>query len=157
MDAVIISMNKAVSILQTIEPTTKDLKNLDYGIPYALHFESSNKYKDKIKAAGRLLRMCLHAIERGEPTELDKLHIPMALAALSGYDQTYKTEGKNRTRVQQELKLKLLGIAKRNPTDTWKQLLNRLEGDEIVLKWDAESITWLDENGDEHTTPVSTF
>jgi len=156
IEAVRIAIKKAAYVLQNREPVAYDLTSPDNGIPYALGFLSGD-YPEKIKSAANLLRMCLHVIERGNVTELDRLHIPQLLAAISGYDNSSKNEGVKRTRPQQELKLAAIEAKKNHPEDTFKNLLDGLEGDGWVIYWDAEEVRWKDSEGKPHITRTKTF
>ena len=45
----------------------------------------------------------------------------------------------------------------KNPFSSWKELLDHLQGDEIVLEWDVKVIRWIDSEGNLKTTATQTF
>lgn len=163
LDAVRGAMDDAIKVLKAYSlkidhPINHDLTNPDHGIVYALSINNGN-YPTHIKDAAILLRMCLRAIERGEVNSNDIVFIPHFLAAISGFvsAQASQNKGIKRKRTKPQLRTELESTIKKNPTDTWKELLNRLEGEGIVIKWDAKEIHWQDTEGNNYTTPVSTL
>lgn len=86
MDAVIIAKKKALELLEPIHPSPKDAKDYDAWIRYALHFQKDDK--PQIKAAGELLRMCIHSLERGSLTDTDKSIIPQKVESLKSLDNS---------------------------------------------------------------------
>ena len=45
----------------------------------------------------------------------------------------------------------------RNPHAIWKELLDDLSGDDVVIAWDGEFVFWLDDDGERQTTSTGTF
>lgn len=156
IEGVKVILKKAAYILNKIEPITFDLNNLDSAIPYALYFERK-EHSEKIRAAGNLLRMCLHIIDKGRLTDLDKSFLPMKLASLTGYDQSTKNAEIPRKSRKSLLETKAVETKKNHPGETYKEILNRLEYDNIVTHWDASEIHWLDLDNNERITKTTTF
>ena len=132
------AMRHAIELLHTVEPSELDLTNPDNGISYALMIEGGG-YKENFKAAGSLLRMCLHAAERGATTENDRVFIPMQLAALADFvpDFQSRNSGKNRPS-RSELDALDRGLDDANLTDTnWKEIATWLEGEGVITSWGA--------------------
>jgi len=142
------AMRHAIELLHTVEPSELDLTNPDNGISYALMVEGG-EYKENFKAAGSLLRMCLHAAERGATTENDRVFIPMQLAALADFvpDFQSRNSGKNRpSRSEPDaLDRGLDDALNENPNGNWKELATWLEGEGVVTMWgDGEPVKFTD-------------
>jgi predicted HAD superfamily phosphohydrolase YqeG len=65
----------------------------------------------------------------------------------------------SRNRKQSELKTQIADSLKTNPDDSFRDRLNRLQGDGtdgVVTSWDNQLIKWRDDLGTEKTTKAST-
>lgn len=134
-------------------PTGQELTNPDYGISYAL-LVNRGEYPEEKKAAAMLLRLCLHAIERGHTVENERESIPLHLAALAGYvpDRNRRAARKPRqTRSKADALDRGLDDALRaNPDGRWADIATWLEGEGIVKAWNADWLTFTD--GEAETT-----
>lgn len=89
-----------------------------------------------------------------------KRQLPLIVASIGG-EFTSQTATLNATqdrkRKENELKVGKEKALSSNPNLNWKELLNDLQGDEIVTEWDLEKIHWLDAEGNGKTTATQTF
>ena len=89
-----------------------------------------------------------------------KRQLPLIVASIGGAF-TSETASLNATqprqRLQNELKQGKFRTLSRNPCSTWKELLNHLQGDEIVVGWDDAEIQWRDSQGNSKRTKTQTF
>lgn len=123
-----------------------DLSDPDDGIPHALRIEQG-KYPQHVKAAGRLLRTCLHARERGHTVEHDRTTIPMVLAALSGFVPDWQSEiasAKRGPRDLDTLQENLDREVKNDPGCSTEEYISRLEADDVLSQDEDGNITFLD-------------
>ena len=89
-----------------------------------------------------------------------KRQLPLIVASIGG-EFTSRTATLNATqdrkRKANELKAGKEEALRRNSNLRWKELLNDLQGDEIVTEWDLKKIHWLDAEGNRKTTATQTF
>ena len=89
-----------------------------------------------------------------------KRQLPLIVASIGG-DFTSQTAAlkaiQPRPRKVNELKAGKEEALRRNSNLRWKELLNDLQGDEIVTEWDLKKIHWLDAEGNGKTTATQTF
>ncbi len=159
MKPVEISMEKGIEVLQAARPTSLDLTDPDKGIPFALEIKSGS-YPEKVQSAGCLLRLCLHAIERGDTTEFERQNIPLHLAALSGYVPDHNAAIARRKRLKRSertLGHEIMRLLKLKPLINWRECADRLMGgEEVVDKWDEQTLRY--DNGKKlRTISISTF
>lgn len=141
-------MRHAIELLLTVEPSALDLADPDNGIPYALMIEHS-EHKEPVKAAASLLRMCLHANERGCTTENERVFIPLQLAALSDFVPDFQKRNSGKSRPKRgELDALDRGLddaLTSNPDANLKELAEWLEGEGVVISWEEnEPVTFSD-------------
>ncbi|GJL73290.1 MAG: hypothetical protein NMNS01_24890 [Nitrosomonas sp.] len=140
MRPVKIAMDAAIKLLVTAEPIELDITNPDYGIPYAL--EVSRKHeKEEIKAACELLRMCLHAIERGETAEAERHSIPVLLSSLVGFvpDRNARAAKRPRSKKEDALDRGIKDALKALPCDAnWTHIEDWLFSEGVIEKCSDE-------------------
>ena len=122
-----------------------ELSDPEDGIPHALRVEQG-EYPQHVMVAGRLLRTCLHVIERGHTVEHDRTTIPMGLAALSGFlpDRQRFAASKPRPRDLDTLQQNLEREVKNDPALSAKEHIRRLEADAGLSEDENGNITFLD-------------
>lgn len=89
-----------------------------------------------------------------------KRELPLIVASIGGAttSQTAKLKATQpRQRQLNALKEGKRGAVRRNPHSSWKELLNDLQGDDIVVDWDDENILWIDAEGNQKRTATQTF
>lgn len=159
IEAVRVALSYAVGILQTFEPTDRDLTNPDDAIAYALLIESSAP-REEITAACHLLRMCHHAIERGDVLDIERTFIPNLLAACVGYVPDKQSRVARRKRASRSeadaLDRGIDDALKSNTLMTWKELATWLEGEGVITSWNDEEVTFTD-GKTEKTISAATF
>jgi hypothetical protein len=150
-----IALEQAINLLRIVTQTDIDLKNPDHGIPFAIGMEW-NHPDDKVKAAARLLRICLHAVENGKLPERSRPALLLNLAAMSGYvaDQQRKNASKPRLKRSAEdaLDRGIRDVLKGNLELTWKQTADQLEGVGVVVVWDDAKLTFTNGKADGEKT-----
>ena len=89
-----------------------------------------------------------------------KRQLPLIVASIGG-EFTSRTATLNATqdrkRKANELKEGKEKALERNPYASWKELLDDLQGEEIVTAWDEKTIHWLDAEGNSKTKGTQTF
>lgn len=91
-----------------------------------------------------------------------KRQLPLIVASIGGEFTSRTatlnaTQSQYRKRKENELKAGKEEALSRNANLNWKELLDDLQGDEIVTEWDLEKIHWLDAEGNRKTTATQTF
>lgn len=89
---------------------------------------------------------------------VEQVLLPATVASVAGKSvglQTAVAAAHGRPR-RQDLRAAKLSAMK-NSGLSWKQLLDTLQGDDIVTEWDDKVIQWVDENGAYRKTATSTF
>lgn len=156
-----IALQEAIDFLLKAEPTQLDLKNPDYGIPYALEVEKLHN-KEEVISACHLLRMCLHAIERGKVIDSEKHGIPLLLSSIAGFvpDRNKKAAKKPRPNAKKndDLDDGIEDAIRALPPDsaTWKDILNWLDREYVIYEWSSGKFKFQDEHG-EKTLTEKTF
>lgn len=86
--------------------------------------------------------------------------LPLVVASIGG---NYSSETATlkaiqpRNRPTNELREGKANALSKNPFSNWKELLNHLQGDEIVIEWDEKLIRWNDSEGRYKKTATGTF
>jgi hypothetical protein len=109
-----------------------------------------------VEVIGELWQLSIFGVVTSEQARL----LPLKVAALAGKStsEIAKIKGsKRRTGRKSELELAKKNARSLNPFATYKELLVKLEGEGIVIKWDADQIDWMDELGLPHITRTQTF
>ena len=155
------AMEQAINLLRIATSTVIDMKHSDCGISFAIGVEK-NHSDEKVKAAARLLRVCLHAVEDGNVSEQSRPIMLMELAAMSGYvpDQQRRNASKPRPKKSAEdaLDRGIRDVLKGDPELTWKQLADRLYDLGIVVTWDEAKLTFTNGESDgEKTISTGTY
>jgi hypothetical protein len=86
--------------------------------------------------------------------------LPLIVASLGGATTSQSATLKAtqpRPRPANELRDGKFRAQARNPYSTWKQLLDDLQGDGIVMDWDAATVQWYDVEGNKKTTTTKTW
>ncbi|MGV7234772.1 MAG: hypothetical protein ACQ9ET_00795 [Nitrosomonadaceae bacterium] len=159
MEPVRFSMAQGIKIIQAAKPIPLDLTDPNEGIPFALQIERGN-YCEKVKAAARLLILCLHAIERGETTEAERQNIPLHLTALAGYvpDQNASNAKRKRTkRSNSAFDLGIIDSLKTSPSKNWRERASWLDNEEIVFEWNDKELSYYDDYGNIKTISIERF
>lgn len=156
MRPVDMAMECAISHLQAVAPTELDLADPDNGIPHALRIEREN-HSPKAQAAAVLLRMCLHARERGETIENERAFLPLQLAALSGFEPDEQSRrASNKRNRGDALDRGLDDALVMRPEAEWTGLADWLEGEGVVLQWGTDFLTFTD-GDDAKEISIGTF
>jgi len=134
-----------------------DLKNINNGEVYYLHYKKI--YKGKDLNALELFYMCLDIIKRGELLPVHKARLPILVQGMAGLvsHQNSKNASKPRKHKIPILKTEFIGELRNNPNDTFKEIMIRLDGrKEALISWDDTVIKWRDDEDNEIETPTST-
>jgi hypothetical protein len=90
-----------------------------------------------------------------------KRELPLMVASIGGPSGSYvaslkagRPRGKRRPSFLEEEKYR---VQRAHPGYSWKELLDELTGDSVVIDWNEETITWKDPDDNVRTTPCSTF
>lgn len=160
MRPVEMALRHAIELLQSVEPVALDLTAPDFGIPYALMFERGN-HKEPVKAAASLLRMCLHATERGYTTENERVFIPLQLAALSDFVPDFQKRNSGNPRPKRSesdaLDRGLDDALANNHEANWKELATWLEYEGVVTSWGANNTMAFTDGDTSYEVSLSTF
>jgi hypothetical protein len=145
--------DKAMFWLNTREPATT-AKAMAFLVKIGVELQSVDlwAYDAHIKL-GRIL------IDRYVCKEW-KRQLPLIVASIGGQttSQTAKLKARQpRPRPPNELKDEKFRAQGRNEFSTWKELLDDLQGEEIVIQWDNSTIQWSDSEGNTRTTATQTF
>ncbi len=126
---------------------------LDAGVPYTTADHWAMNAQVKI---GQILQV-------GHACDEWKRELPLVIASISGKSGSVQAQERAQVLRQRDtadmnaLKAGMLRYRRREPWATYEEILDQLQGDEIVLRWDKKEIQWRDDDSDVQSTATTTF
>ena len=133
---------------------------VDIEVAHAIGLGATASAPPDRKAAGQVVLMCIHAIERGSVIDHERRHLPTLVALMtdSVSDQARAAAKKKRFRPESELWEPIWHAVKLDPEATWKELAESMaKSDSPVVDWNDQAVKFIDGNGSEQLMKSSYF